>query len=138
MRALLVEDNLECAQAITAAVPEWEWAHARTGMDALLTLLSPLALFDAVLLDMDLPAFAEVGWLEPLRWEQRLFYFQGEVVLRLLNKLAVRPQIVMAISGVPGNNDRLVAVGGITHNANGKDPRVIRGILMGAGVESYA
>jgi len=55
---------------------------------------------------------------------------EGEVVLQLVNALVVRPPVVIAISGVPANNDRLVQIGGVTHNAGGKDPQVIRRILM--------
>jgi len=129
MRVLIVEDNLQCALAIMEKVPEVEWVHLRTGLEGILTLTNYQIAWDALLLDMNLPGFVEHPWLEPLQWMPRFFKIEGDAVLRLAKLLKDPPKVIIAISGVPANNDQLIALGA-THRVDGKIPAAIREILL--------
>jgi len=129
MRVLIVEDNIPCAVAIMSAVPEVEWVHVRTGIEGIIALTKYQMYWDALLLDMNLPGFVEHPWLEPLQWMPRFFKIEGDTVLQVAKAMQNSPKVIIAISGVPLNNDGLIALGA-THRVDGKVPAGIREILL--------
>lgn len=128
-RVLLVEDNAECADKIQRRLRTegWDVLLAENGIEALYAVTSPLEV-DAILLDMNLPAFCEV-WTPVANWQRdnRAYLFEGVTLLRLLRRSGRLPFIV-AISGIPLNNDMLMSEGA-NARVDGKDPDLIVKVL---------
>lgn len=132
MRVLMVEDCPDSAQAIVDALGQrHEVVRAEDGMRAL-GALTDLGPFDALLLDENLPGYVRTPTqLTAEGARERVPYtLEGSQLLGLVMLLRDRPRVIVAMSGIKQNNDRLCLLGA-THRADGKDPEAIRRILDG-------
>ena len=107
----------------------WDVVHVENGLEALRAMAGPTA-FDALVVDFNLPAFQEkthpMSMLERI---PRTYLFEGDSFLAVARCMTDRcPKIIIAFSGIPGNNDWLMQAGAIGR-IEGKDADALTRIL---------
>jgi len=122
-RILLLEDSRSLAAPVIRACVGlgWEIVHVENSVEALRALAGQSA-FDALVVDYNLPAFREEGHiLSNLERIPRKYPFEGDAFLAIAKCMTDRcPKIIIAFSGIPGNNDWLMKAGAIGR-IEGKD-----------------
>ena len=132
-RILLLEDSRSNAAPVIRACTGlgWDVVHVENGLEALRAMAGPTA-FDALVVDFNLPAFQEkthpMSMLERI---PRTYLFEGDSFLAVARCMTDRcPKIIIAFSGIPGNNDWLMQAGAIGR-IEGKDADALTRLLAG-------
>ena len=137
-RILLLEDSRSSAAPVIRACTGlgWEIVHVENGLEALRAMAGPTA-FDALVVDFNLPAFQEKTHpLSMLERIPRTYLFEGDSFLAVARCMTERcPKIIVAFSGIPGNNDWLMKAGAIGR-IEGKDADGLTRMLAGMFSES--